>query len=131
MAWQESLPFCRIMLVVKSFVWFIYTLLCSISKGNFSQAALQWFKCRIESSSSDVSKTVQLSMSNAKFCFLFIATPPQANSHFPIRGRKLKYKEEIVRGREGDREMVSQERDILNKRRRGYCSVFVSAVVIS
>ena len=39
----------------------------------------------------------QLSRSNARHCFPFIATPPPANTNFPIRGRKKKPREEIVR----------------------------------
>lgn len=86
---------------ILSFVRFIYTLECSLSKG-ISPRQLQWSICREEHSS--FSKNRQQSRSNVRYSFfsppLNIATPPPANTQFPIRGRhKHADSTEMVGGR--------------------------------
>lgn len=106
---------------ILSFVRFIYTLECSLSKG-ISPRLLQWSICREGHSS--ISKTgsrVEI-MWDTVFFFLNIATPPPPNTQFPIRGRnKHTDSTEMV----GER-AKGQEKERKYRKGSGACEVFYS-----
>lgn len=110
---------------ILSFVRFIYTLECSLSKG-ISPRLLQWSICREGHSS--ISKTgsrVEV-MWDTVFFFLNIETPPPANTQFPIRGgNKHTDSTEMVGG---ERKAKKRKENIEKKGVRVKCFILVAGI---
>lgn len=129
--WGSYSVFCEI---------YLYTLECFLSKG-ISPRLLQWSICREEDSGfSKTGSRAEVMWDTVFFSspLLNIATPPPANTQFPIRGRhKHASSAEMVGGRaKGHRTKENIEKELLcvipdarihwelNFLHRVYCGVF-------
>lgn len=82
-AWQESLSFCRRMLLV-GLLCGLFILCYVLYQREFLPGCPSMV--HMQNREQQHLKNRQLSRSNARLRFPFVATPPPANTHFPIRG---------------------------------------------